>query len=143
MLKGTDEASILLGHVLCLVYKCLHSVSSPMQCSYVQMQERKDYTHLLYIQARYWTVDRETDNYCTLNTHTYQGRIEPPKSARGHVTYIDGKMLSKFISVFTRAMTQAQLQTAEMADIPVSQRRRLSVPVGIEYLLDAEGILLL
>ena len=44
-----------------------------MQCSYVQMQERKDYipyTHLLYIQARYWTVDRETDNYRTLHTHT-------------------------------------------------------------------------
>ena len=24
----------------------------------------------------------------------YQGRIEPPKAARGHATYIDGKMLS-------------------------------------------------
>ena len=43
-----------------------------------------------------------------------QGRIEPPKAARGHATYIDGKMLSvtkynlvfKFISGFTRAMTQ-------------------------------------
>ena len=23
-----------------------------------------------------------------------QGRIEPPKAARGHATYIDGKMLS-------------------------------------------------
>ena len=42
-------------------------------------------------------------------------------------------------------MTQAQLQTltAEMADIPslsVRLRRRLSVPAGIEDLLDAEGI---
>ena len=43
-------------------------------------------------------------------------------------------------------MTQAQLQTAEMADIPslsVRLRRRLSVPAGIEDLSDAEGILLL
>ena len=43
-------------------------------------------------------------------------------------------------------MTQAQLQTAEMADIPslsVRPRRRLSVPAGIEDLSDAEGILLL
>ena len=52
----------------------------------------------------------------------------------------------KFISGFTRAMTQVQLQTAEMADIPslsVRLRRRLSVPAGIEDLSDAEGILLL
>ena len=28
-------------------------------------------------------------------THGFrQGRIEPPKAARGHATYIDGKMLS-------------------------------------------------
>ena len=49
----------------------------------------------------------------------------------------------KFISGFTRAMTQAQLQTAEMADIPslsVCLRRRLSVPAGIEDLSDAERI---
>ena len=40
-------------------------------------------------------------------------------------------------------MTQVQLQTAEMADIPslsVRLRRRLSVPAGIEDLSDAEGI---
>ena len=54
----------------------------------------------------------------------YQGRIEPQKAARGHATYIDGKILNivfKFLSVFTCATTQAQLQTARMADIP-SQR---------------------
>ena len=54
----------------------------------------------------------------------YQGRIEPQKAARGHATYIDGKILNivfKFLSVFTCATTQAQLQTAGMADIP-SQR---------------------
>ena len=79
----------------------------------------------------------------------YQGRIEPPKAARGHATYIDGKMLSvtKYsFQIYFRFHTcndASALQTAEMADIPVSQRRRLSVPAGIEDLSDAEGILLL
>ena len=42
-----NEASILLGHV-CLVYKYLYSVSSPLQCSYVQMQERNTHTFIVY-----------------------------------------------------------------------------------------------
>ena len=86
-----------------------------------------------------------------MNAYT-QGGIKPLKAARGHARYIDGKMLSvtkysfQIYFWFHTAMMQVQLQTAEMADIPslsVCLRRRLSVPVGIEDLSDAEGILLL
>ena len=41
---------------------------------------------------------RATYHYYVVCVHAtiiqYQGHIEPPKAARGHATYIDGKMLS-------------------------------------------------
>ena len=76
-----------------------------------------------------------------------QGPIEPPKAARGHATYIDGKMLSvtkySFQMYFrfhtcNDASAIANRVPLEMADIP-SQR---SSSLEIEDLSDTEGILL-
>ena len=54
-----------------------------------------------------------------------QGRVEPPKAARGHATYIDGKMLSvtKYsFQIYFRFHTCNDTSAIEMADDPVSQR---------------------
>ena len=37
---------------------------------------------------------RQLFHCCIMYAKYKQGRIEPPKAARGHATYIDGKMLS-------------------------------------------------
>ena len=71
----------------------------------------------------------------------YQGRIKPPKEAKGHATYVDRKMLSVTKYNFQRdsasAMTQVQLcnsRAAGMANI-------LSAPFAFEDFLTTEGIL--
>ena len=68
-----------------------------------------------------------------------QGRIEPPKAARGHATYIDGKMLSvtkysfqMYFRFYTcnDASAIANRWKWLISRPSVRLRRRLSVPAG-------------
>ena len=68
-----------------------------------------------------------------------QGHIEPPKAARGHATYIDGKMLSvtkySFQMYFRFHMCNDASAIANRWKWLISRpsvrlRRRLSVPAG-------------
>ena len=68
-----------------------------------------------------------------------QGRIEPPKAARGHATYIDGKMLSvtKYsFQIYFRFHTCNDASTIAnrwkwlISRPSVRLRRRLSLPAG-------------
>ena len=87
-----------------------------------------------------------------MTTDHHQKRIEPLKAARRHATYIDSKVLSvtkysfQIYFRFQRAMTQAQLHTAGMADILSAAfvfDEDLVCQLEIEDLSNTKGILLL